>query len=440
MLSLNSVLIYILFVLVVGTACLKHLYETRVLIASRVLTKDLASSTRYAGTRAFITSYSIPVLRSRAAVKTDLYLGPSEVDTIISRTVRPRCVRRHPPDASIENMPGWSYLAVRQILDHAGVTPPRDTDTPNRAVEIIDTWRTSGLIGVVLCVDGSVIKDYGDLSHAAKSSYKPFRTVSGREAHVYYGSSDANCLLVHIPYGASSLPVLSDYAKKSGIQHTSLSGSDEHKEIELLCDSGLFDLVSDAREIDLSGMSIFAAKYSRLWLDVLKNPAYSALPDQGSIRESTLDGRPVRSIWSDVVRAEVHAIQEIYREWFVGIVQKIERTHGICVIVNLRSQSLSQLTSTAGQPTPRVFVNLSLHSPAWLVDSVKEAFGDMCASDLSVDDSLSTYLLSGHVSEFAPYITLMFAQESLADPQTNARIALALVKFATLVNDQSRRQ
>jgi hypothetical protein len=141
------------------------------------------------------------LLKRETNERSSQYLSLDDIKTVFHYAYHPiPLVRGHAAVMCNENLPGWSGTDVRRALNAAGVI----------SVDSTGVYYAEGVIGVVLLTDGAILKDFGDLTRAAKAAHVEFRS-AGRPKFDPYESvvSASSCVLLHVPHGSEVLPGLS---------------------------------------------------------------------------------------------------------------------------------------------------------------------------------------------------------------------------------------
>ena len=366
------------------------------------------------------------------------YLSLSDIKTVFHYTCH------HIPSARgytavmcNENLPGWWAGDVRRALNAAGVI---SMDGSKPCYE-------EGVVGVVVMPDGVILKDFGDLSHEAKSAHKEFR-YAGRPKFDPYESvrSTESCVLIHVPHGSEALPELSAWGVREGVSVTDLSVEEQAREAKLLCDTGCLELVRELREEDLSSVSVFAARFSRIWLDAerFRDPELEEMSaaGMGVIYERTSDGKPLRDSWTAAAREEVLRHYDTYHDRLKREIKVIAEKLGMCVVIDLHSYSKEPLLYELRQDAIRPELCIGTDdvvTPPWLLELVLSSFSGVCEVELNTPFS-GTYTPADLDLTETPVVSVMleFRKDVLNDPTRSASIKNALARLADALNEQCR--
>jgi uncharacterized protein YjbI with pentapeptide repeats len=332
-----------------------------------------------------------------------------------------------------ENLPGWSWLHAWRALNVSGVISI-DVDSEKYCYE-------EGAVGVVLLPDGSVLKDFGDLTHDAKTNHKKFRIIENPVSKPFdYVVSEESCVLIHVPHGSEVLPALSAWGVREGASVTDLSAEEQDREAKLLCDTGCLELVRELREEDLSRVSLFAARFSRMWLDTEHELVNTA--GMGVIYERASDGKPLRESWTDNVRSEVLRYYRIYCKEFERAALAISARRGVCVIIDLHSYNKEPLPYEPRQDItrPELCVGTDDKStPPWLLELVLSSFDGVCETELNTPFS-GAFTPSDSDLTVASVVSVMleFRKDVLNDPTRAKEIRAAFCRLAETLNEHCR--
>ena len=363
------------------------------------------------------------------------YLSLGDIKTVFHYTCHPIPLGRG--DTAVmcnENLPGWWGGDVRRALNAAGVI---SMDGAKPCYE-------EGVIGVVLLTDGAILKDFGDLTHAAKAAHVEFRS-AGRPKFDPYESvvSASSCVLLHVPHGSEVLPALSAWGVREGVSVTGLTVEEQAREAALLCDTGCLELVRELREEDLGRVSVFAARFSRIWLDVerFRDPEHEEMSavGMGAVYERTFDREPLRESWTDTVREEVLRHYDTYHDRLKRSIKEIADRLCLCVIIDLHSYSEEalpyELRPEASRPELCVGTD-EVATPSWLLELVLSSFTGVCEIELNTPFS-GTYTPTDLDLTETPAVSVMleFRKDVLNDPTRSASIKNALAHLADALNE-----
>lgn len=366
------------------------------------------------------------------------YLSLDDIKTVYHYTCHPIPLGRgHTAVMGNENLPGWWGGDVRRALNAAGVI----------SVDGTGVHYAEGVIGVVLLTDGAILKDFGDLAHEAKAEHVEFRS-AGRPKFDPYESviSASSCVLLHVPHGSEVLPELSAWGVREGVSVTDLDVEKQGREAETLCDTGCLELVRELREEDLGRVSVFAARFSRIWLDVerFRDPEHEEMSavGMGAIYERTSDGKPLRESWPDAVREEVLRHYDTYHDRLKRRIKEIADKLGQCIIIDLHSYSEEALPYELRQEAarPELCVGTDdVATPSWLIELVLSSFTGVCEMELNTPFS-GTYTPTDLDLTETPVVSVMleFRKDVLNDPLRAASIKNALAHLADALNEQCR--
>ena len=378
------------------------------------------------------------LLRRSTHTRVAQYLSLEDVKTVVRYTSHYIPLQRgYTGIMCSENLPGWHGLRARQALNAAGVI---SMDGPKTCYE-------EGVIGVVLLPDVSVLKDFGDLTHDAKTDYKKFRVTGNPMFRPFdYVVSEESCVLIHVPHGSEALPALSAWGVREGVSVTDLSAEEQAREAEIMCDTGCLELVRELREEDLSSVSLFAALFSRVWLDV-ERFRESELEEMntvgmGVIYERTSDGKPLRESWTDAVRKEVFGHYDTYHEEFKRVALGISTRRSVCVIIDLHSYSKEPLPYELRQDANRPELCVGTDdkaTPPWLFELVLSSFGGVCETELNTPFSGAFTPTDLDLTE-TPVVSVMleFRKDVLNDPTRAKEIRAALYRLANTLNERCK--
>jgi N-formylglutamate amidohydrolase len=303
------------------------------------------------------------------------------------------------------------------------------------------------VIGVVLLTDGAILKDFGDLAHEAKAEHVKFRS-AGRPKFDPYESviSASSCVLLHVPHGSEVLPELSAWGVREGVSVTDLSVEEQAREAKTLCDAGCLEIVRELREEDLGRVSVFVARFSRIWLDVerFRDPEHEEMSavGMGAIYERTSDGELLRESWTDAVREEVLRHYDTYHDRLKRKIKEIAEKLGQCVIIDLHSYSEEPLPYELRQEAarPELCVGTDeVATPSWLLELVLSSFTGVCEIELNTPFR-GTYTPTDLDLTETPVVSVMleFRKDVLNDPLRSASIKNALARLADALNEQCR--
>lgn len=379
-----------------------------------------------------------PLLRRSTHTRVAQYLSLEDIKTVVRYTSHYiPLTRGYTSIMCKENLPGWYGLYARQALNAAGVI---SMDGPETCYE-------EGVIGVVLLPDGSVLKDFGDLTHDAKTDHKGFRRTGKPMFRPFdYVVSEESCVLIHVPHGSEVLPALSAWGVREGVSVTDLSAEEQACEAKIMCDTGCLELVREIREEDLSSVSLFAARFSRVWLDV-ERFRESELEEMntvgmGVIYERTSDGKPLRESWTDAVRKEVSGHYDTYHEEFKHVVRGISTRRSVCVIIDLHSYSKESLPYELRQDANRPELCVGTDdkaTPPWLFELVLSSFDGVCETELNTPFS-GAFTPTDLDLTAAPVVSVMleFRKDVLNDPTRAKEIRAALYRLANTLNERCK--
>jgi N-formylglutamate amidohydrolase len=366
------------------------------------------------------------------------YLSLDDIKTVYHYTCHPIPLGRgHTAVMGNENLPGWWGGDVRRALNAAGVI----------SVDGTGVHYAEGVIGVVLLTDGAILKDFGDLAHEAKAEHVKFRS-AGRPKFDPYESviSASSCVLLHVPHGSEVLPELSAWGVREGVSVTDLSVEEQAREAKTLCDTGCLEIVRELREEDLGRVSVFAARFSRIWLDVerFRDPEHEEMSavGMGAIYERTSDGELLRESWTDAVREEVLRHYDTYHDRLKRKIKEIAEKLGQCVIIDLHSYSEEPLPYELRQEAarPELCVGTDeVATPSWLLELVLSSFTGVCEIELNTPFR-GTYTPTDLDLTETPVVSVMleFRKDVLNDPLRSASIKNALARLADALNEQCR--
>ena len=364
------------------------------------------------------------------------YLSLSDIKTVFLYTCH------HIPSARgytavmcNENLPGWWAGDVRRALNAAGVI---SMDGAKPCYE-------EGVIGVVLLTDGVILKDFGDLVHEAKSAHREFR-YAGRPKFDPCESvrSTESCVLVHVPHGSEVLPELSAWGVREGVSVTDLSAEEQVHEAKLLCDTGCLELVRELREEDLSSVSVFAARFSRIWLDAerFRDPELEEMSavGMGVIYERTSDGKPLRDSWTAAVSEEALKHYDTYHDEFKRVALGISTRRDVCVIIDLHSYNKEPLPYELRQDANRPELCVGTDdkaTPPWLFELVLSSFDGVCETELNTPFS-GTYTPTDLDLTETPVVSVMleFRKDVLLDETRRPAIVAALLSLVNSLNER----
>jgi N-formylglutamate deformylase len=364
------------------------------------------------------------------------YLSLDDIKTVYHYTCHPIPLGRgHTAVMCNENLPGWWGGDVRRALNAAGVI---SMEGPKPCYE-------EGVVGVVVMPDGVILKDFGDLSHEAKLAHKEFR-YAGRPKFDPYESvrSTESCVLIHVPHGSEVLPELSAWGVREDASVTDLLVEEQAREARLLCDTGCLELVRELREGDLSSVSVFAARFSRIWLDAerFRDPKLEEMSaaGMGVIYERTSDGKPLRDSWTDAVREEVLRHYDTYHDRLKREIREIAEKLGVCVIIDLHSYSKEPLPYELRQDASRPELCIGTDeaaTPPWLLELVLSSFSGVCEVELNTPFS-GTFTPSGVGLSETPVVSVMleFRKDVLNDPTRTASIKDAILRLTCALNER----
>ena len=376
------------------------------------------------------------LLKRSAHTRVAQYLSLEDIKTVFKYTCHHiPLARGYTAVMCSENMPGWSGGDVRRALNAAGVI---SMDGPKPCYE-------EGVVGVVLLPDGVVLKDFGDLSHEAKSAHKEFR-YAGRPRFEPYESviSTESCVLLHVPHGSEVLPELSAWGLRNGARVTDLTPEEQAQEAKILCDSGCLELVRELREEDLSSVSAFVARFSRIWFDPERflDPEREEMSavGMGAIYERTSDGRLLRESWTEDVRKEVLGRYATYHANLQRAVTDVSKRHGVCVIVDLHSYSEEPLPYELRQSAKRPELCVGTDNdatPSWLLEMVLGSFDGVCEIELNTPFS-GAYTPAGVDLATTSVVSVMleFHKDVLLDETRRPAIVAALLSLANSLNER----
>ena len=379
-----------------------------------------------------------PLLRRSTHTRVAQYLSLEDVKTVVRYTSHYIPLQRgYTGIMCSENLPGWHGLRARQALNAAGVI---SMDGPKTCYE-------EGVIGVVLLPDGSVLKDFGDLTHDAKTDYKKFRVTGNPMFRPFdYVVSEESCVLIHVPHGSEALPALSAWGVREGVSVTDLSAEEQAHEAKIMCDTGCLELVRELREEDLSSVSLFAALFSRVWLDVERfresELEEMSAAGMGVIYERTSDGKPLRESWTDAVRKEVFGHYDTYHEEFKRVALGISTRRSVCVIIDLHSYSKEPLPYERRQDANRPELCVGTDdkaTPPWLFELVLSSFDGVCETELNTPFSGAFTPTDLDLTE-TPVVSVMleFRKDVLNDPTRAKEIRAALYRLANTLNERCK--
>ena len=366
------------------------------------------------------------------------YLSLDDIKTVYHYTCHHIPLGRgHTAVMSNENLPGWWGGDVRRALNAAGVI----------SVDGTGVHYAEGVIGVVLLTDGAILKDFGDLAHEAKAAHVEFRS-AGRPKFDPYESviSTSSCVLLHVPHGSEVLPELSAWGVREGASVTDLSADEQAREAKTLCDTGCLEIVRELREEDLGRVSVFAARFSRIWLDVerFRDPEHEEMSavGMGAIYERTSDGKPLRESWTDAVREEVLRHYNTYHDRLKREIKEIAEKLGVCVIIDLHSYSEEALPYELKQEAARPELCVGTDeaaTPPWLLELVLSSFSGVCEVELNTPFS-GTFTPSGVELSETPIVSVMleFRKDVLNDYTRTPSIKKALARLANVLNEHCR--
>jgi N-formylglutamate amidohydrolase len=366
------------------------------------------------------------------------YLSLDDIKTVVHYTSHHIPLQRgYTAVTCNENLPGWSGMDARQALDASGVVT-----LDNSGFRYEDD-----LIGVVLLTDGAILKDFGDLAHEAKDSHVEFRS-AGRPKFDPYESviSTSSCVLIHVPHGSEVLPAPSAWGVREGVSVTDLIVEEQNREAKLLCDTGCLELVRELREEDLSSVSVFAARFSRIWLDAerFRDPELEEMSaaGMGVVYERTSDGKPLRDSWTDDVSNEVLGRYDTYHDRLKREIKEIAKKLGTCVIIDLHSYSAEPLPYELRQDAARPELCVGTDeaaTPPWLLELVLSSFSGVCEVEINTPFS-GTYTPADLDLPEAPVVSVMleFRKDVLNDPTRTVAILAALRTLANTLNERCK--
>ena len=376
------------------------------------------------------------LLRREPSERAEQYLSLDDIKTVVHYTSHHIPLQRgYTAVMCNENLPGWSGMDARQALDASGVVT-----LGNSGFRYEDD-----LIGVVLLTDGAILKDFGDLVHEAKSAHKEFR-YAGRPKFDPYESvrSTESCVLIHMPHGSEVLPALSAWGVREGVSVTDLSSEEQACEAEIMCDTGCLELVRELREEDLSSVSVFAARFSRMWLDAerFRDPELEEMSavGMGVIYECTSDGKPLRDSWTAAVREEVLRRYDTYHDRLKREIKVIAEKLGVCVVIDLHSYSAEPLPYELRQDAIRPELCIGTDdvvTPPWLLELVLSSFSGVCEVELNTPFS-GTYTPADLDLTETPVVSVMleFRKDVLNDPTRSSSIKDALLRLVYELNER----
>jgi N-formylglutamate amidohydrolase len=239
---------------------------------------------------------------------------------------------------------------------------------------------------------------------------------------------------------------LSAWGVREGVSVTGLLVEEQNREAKLLCDTGCLELVRELREEDLSSVSVFAARFSRVWLDVerFRDPEHEEMSaaGMGVVYERTSDGKPLRDSWTDDVSNEVLGRYDTYHDRLKREIKEIAKKLGTCVIIDLHSYSAEPLPYELRQDAARPELCVGTDeaaTPPWLLELVLSSFSGVCEVEINTPFS-GTYTPADLDLTEAPVVSVMleFRKDVLNDPTRTVAILAALRTLANTLNERCK--
>jgi N-formylglutamate deformylase len=278
-------------------------------------------------------------------------------------------------------------------------------------------------------------------THTRTTNHKKFRIIENPVSKPFdYVVSEESCVLIHVPHGSEVLPALSAWGVREGVSVTDLSAEEQDREAKLLCDTGCLELVRELREEDLSRVSLFAARFSRMWLDTEHELVNTA--GMGVIYERASDGKPLRESWTDNVRSEVLRYYRIYCKEFERAALAISARRGVCVVIDLHSYNKEPLPYEPRQDATRPELCVGTDdeaTPPWLLELVLSSFDGVCETELNTPFS-GAFTPSDSDLTVASVVSVMleFRKDVLNDPTRAKEIRAAFCRLAETLNEHCR--